>query len=65
MLPIIFFSVIFGIGLGSLAKETKKPLIDVLHAISETIFKVTHMIMLFASFGVFGLIAATVANFWI
>ena len=63
MLPIIFFSVIFGIGLGSLAKETKKPLIDVLHAISETMFKVTHMIMLFAPFGVFGLIAVTVANF--
>ena len=63
MLPIIFFSVIFGLGLGSLAKETKQPLIDVLKAISETMFKVTHMIMMFAPFGVFGLIAVTVANF--
>ena len=63
MLPIIFFAVIFGIGLGSLAKETKQPLIDVLKAVSETMFKVTHMIMMFAPFGVFGLIAATVANF--
>lgn len=63
MLPIIFFAVIFGIGLGSLAKETKQPLIDVLKAVSETMFKVTHMVMLFAPFGVFGLIAATVANF--
>lgn len=63
MLPIIFFSVIFGVGLGSLAKETKQPLINVLQAVSETMFKVTHMIMLFAPFGVFGLIAATVANF--
>ncbi|WP_296284563.1 glutamate/aspartate:proton symporter GltP [uncultured Acinetobacter sp.] len=63
MLPIIFFAVIFGIGLGSLANETKKPLIDVLRAVSETMFKVTHMIMMFAPFGVFGLIAATVANF--
>lgn len=63
MLPIIFFAVIFGIGLGSLAKETKQPLIDVLRAVSETMFKVTHMIMMFAPFGVFGLIAATVANF--
>jgi len=62
-LPIIFFSVIFGVGLGSLAKETKQPLINVLQAVSETMFKVTHMIMLFAPFGVFGLIAATVANF--
>jgi proton glutamate symport protein len=63
MLPIIFFCVIFGLGLGSLAKETKQPLIDVLKAISETMFKVTHMIMMFAPFGVFGLIAVTVANF--
>ena len=63
MLPIIFFAVIFGIGLGSLAKETKQPLIDVLKAVSETMFKVTHMIMMFAPFGVFGLITATVANF--
>lgn len=63
MLPIIFFAVIFGIGLGSLSKETKQPLIDILKAVSETMFKVTHMIMMFAPFGVFGLIAATVANF--
>lgn len=63
MLPIIFFAVIFGLGLGSLAKETKQPLIDVLKSISETMFKVTHMIMMFAPFGVFGLIAATVASF--
>lgn len=63
MLPIIFFSVLFGIGLGSLSKETKQPLIQVLHGVSETMFKVTHMIMKFAPLGVFGLIAATVANF--
>ena len=63
MLPIIFFSVIFGVGLGQLPQETKQPLINVLVAVSETMFKVTHMIMLFAPVGVFGLIAATVANF--
>lgn len=63
MLPIIFFSVIFGVGLGQLPQETKQPLINVLIAVSETMFKVTHMIMLFAPVGVFGLIAATVANF--
>ena len=63
MLPIIFFCVIFGVGLGSLAHETKKPLLDVLNAVSQAMFKVTHMIMLFAPFGVFGLIAATVATF--
>ncbi|ALH96570.1 glutamate/aspartate:proton symporter GltP [Acinetobacter equi] len=63
MLPIIFFSVMFGLGLGALDNEVKQPLLKVLNAVSETMFKVTHMIMLFAPFGVFGLIAATVANF--
>ena len=48
MLPIIFFSVLFGLGLSS---------------ISETMFKVTHMVMRYAPVGVFALIAVTVANF--
>ncbi|RLM15237.1 glutamate/aspartate:proton symporter GltP [Gibbsiella quercinecans] len=63
MLPIIFFSVLFGLGLSSLPAETKKPLLDVFKAVSETMFKVTHMIMLYAPIGVFALIATTVANF--
>ncbi len=63
MLPIIFFSVIFGIGLGSLAKETKKPLIDVLHAVAKTMFKVTRYDHAFWTFRCIWLIAATVANF--
>ena len=63
MLPIIFFSVMFGIGLGALDQEVKRPLLNVLNAVSETMFKVVHMIMKFAPIGVFGLIAATVANF--
>ncbi|MEB3754440.1 glutamate/aspartate:proton symporter GltP [Acinetobacter sp. MD2(2019)] len=63
MLPIIFFSVIFGTGLAALPAETKQPLLDILKAVSETMFKVTHMIMLYAPIGVFALIAATVTTF--
>ena len=63
MLPIIFFSVLFGLGLSSLPKETKEPLLKVFKAVSESMFKVTHMIMRYAPIGVFGLIAVTVANF--
>ncbi|MEB3767337.1 glutamate/aspartate:proton symporter GltP [Acinetobacter sp. MD2] len=63
MLPIIFFSVIFGTGLAALPAETKQPLLDILKAVSETMFKVTHMIMLYAPVGVFALIAATVTTF--
>ncbi|QCR34868.1 glutamate/aspartate:proton symporter GltP [Nissabacter sp. SGAir0207] len=63
MLPIIFFSVLFGLGLSSLPTETKEPLLKVFKAVSETMFKVTNMIMRYAPIGVFSLIAVTVANF--
>ncbi len=62
MLPVIFFAVLFGIGLSSLP-ATKDPLLNVFHAVSETMFRVTHIIMKYAPVGVFGLIAVTVANF--
>lgn len=63
MLPVIFFAVLFGIGLSSLPAITKDPLLNVFHAVSETMFRVTHIIMKYAPVGVFGLIAVTVANF--
>ena len=55
MLPIIFFSVLFGLGLSSLPATHREPLV--------TVFKVTHMVMRYAPVGVFALIAVTVANF--
>ncbi|MFC5696063.1 glutamate/aspartate:proton symporter GltP [Pseudomonas sp. GCM10022186] len=63
MLPIIFFSVMFGLGLSSLPAETREPVVKVFQGVSETMFKVTHMIMAYAPIGVFALIAVTVANF--
>ncbi|MFF7707191.1 glutamate/aspartate:proton symporter GltP [Pseudomonas sp. NPDC007930] len=63
MLPIIFFSVMFGLGLASLPDATREPLVRTFQGVSETMFKVTHMIMNYAPIGVFALIAVTVANF--
>ncbi|WP_342650125.1 glutamate/aspartate:proton symporter GltP [Pseudomonas sp. REB1044] len=63
MLPIIFFSVMFGMGLSSLNAELREPLVRTFQGVSETMFKVTHMIMNYAPIGVFALIAATVASF--
>ncbi|MFE8153024.1 glutamate/aspartate:proton symporter GltP [Brenneria goodwinii] len=63
MLPIIFFSVLFGLGLSSLPKEHRDPLLNVFRGVSESMFKVTHMIMRYAPVGVFALISVTVANF--
>ena len=63
MLPIIFFSVLFGLGLSSLPSEHRDPLVKVFRSTSEAMFKVTNMIMRYAPIGVFALISVTVANF--
>ena len=63
MLPIIFFSVLFGLGLSSLNADIRDPLVKTFQGVSEAMFKVTHMIMNYAPIGVFALIAVTVANF--
>ncbi|HAK34175.1 MAG TPA: glutamate/aspartate:proton symporter GltP, partial [Pantoea sp.] len=63
MLPIIFFSVLFGMGLSALPSEQRDPLVNIFRSVSETMFKVTHMIMRYAPVGVFALIAVTIANF--
>jgi proton glutamate symport protein len=60
MLPIIFFSVLFGLGLSSLPATHREPLVTVFRSISETMFKVTHMVMRYAPVGVFALISVTV-----
>ncbi len=50
-------------GLSSLPATHREPLVTVFRSISETMFKVTHMVMRYAPVGVFALIAVTVANF--
>ena len=42
MLPIIFFSVLFGLGLSSLPATYREPLVTVFRSISETMFKVAN-----------------------
>ncbi|PKH25740.1 glutamate/aspartate:proton symporter GltP [Enterobacterales bacterium CwR94] len=63
MLPIIFFSVLFGMGLSALPGEQRDPLLKVFSSVSATMFRVTHMIMRYAPVGVFALISVTVASF--
>lgn len=63
MLAIIFFSVLFGLGLASLPAEQRDPLVTVFRSASEVMFRVTHMIMRYAPVGVFALLTVTVANF--
>ena len=63
MLAIIFFSVLFGLGLAGLPEELRNPFLVVMRATSESMFRLTNMIMHYAPIGVFALIAVTVASF--
>jgi proton glutamate symport protein len=63
LLPVIFFSVLFGLGLQSVPAEYRKPVLATLKGIGDAMFKVTGMVMRYAPFGVCALIAVTVASF--
>lgn len=64
LLPIIFFSVLFGVALAG-AGAVGRPVVDFLHGVSDAMFRVTNMIMKLAPIGVFGLVAATIGKYGI
>ncbi|HKZ39305.1 MAG TPA: cation:dicarboxylase symporter family transporter [Chryseolinea sp.] len=62
VLPIVLFSVTFGIALALLPEPKKKPILDFTESLAETMFKFTNIIMHFAPFGVGAAIAVTVGH---
>lgn len=62
VLPIVLFSVIFGISLALLSERKKKPMLDFAESLAETMFRFTNIIMYFAPFGVGAAIAVTVGH---
>lgn len=62
MLPIIFFSVLFGLGIAAVG-EKGKPVLAFFQGTADAMFWVTNLIMRFAPFGVFALIGVTVSKF--
>jgi proton glutamate symport protein len=62
VLPIVVFSVIFGIALALLNEHRKKPMLEFTESLAETMFKFTNIIMYFAPFGVGAAIAVTVGH---
>lgn len=62
MLAIIFFSVIFGLGVAAIG-ERGKPVLALAQGVADAMFWVTNLVMKFAPIGVFGLIAVTVSKF--
>ncbi|AMX00544.1 cation:dicarboxylase symporter family transporter [Rummeliibacillus sp. G93] len=64
MLAIIFFSVLFGLGVAAIG-EKGKPVLSFFSGVADAMFWVTNTIMKFAPIGVFALISVTVSTFGI
>ncbi len=62
MLQIIVFALFFGVS-AVLAGEKGKPVITFMDSVAEAMYKLTGIVMAFAPYGVFALIATTVAKY--
>jgi proton glutamate symport protein len=62
VLQVVVFSIIFGIALAQLDEKRRRPVLEFLESFSETMFKFTNIVMLFAPIGVAGAIAYTVST---
>ncbi|MDZ5606206.1 cation:dicarboxylase symporter family transporter [Bacillus pseudomycoides] len=62
LLSIIFFSVLFGLGVAAIG-EKGQPILQFFTSVSHAMFYVVGLIMKVAPFGVFGLIGVTVSKF--
>jgi len=63
ILQIVIFSIIFGIALASFSKKEAKPILKLFDRISHVVLKMVTYIMWLAPLGVFGAVAAAVANY--
>ena len=62
VLQIVVFAVIFGIGLALVNEKKRKPVVDFIEGLAETMFKYTHIVMYFAPIGVGAAMAYTVGH---
>ncbi len=62
VLPVVVFSVIFGIALALVKSEKKQTILHFCEGLAEAMFKFTNIIMYFAPFGVGAAIAVTVGH---
>ncbi|GAA0075691.1 glutamate/aspartate:proton symporter GltP [Clostridium sp. CTA-5] len=62
LLPVIFFSVMFGLGVAAIG-DKGKPVLAICQGVADAMFWVTNQIMKLAPLGVFGLIGVTVSKF--
>ncbi len=63
MLQIVFFAILFGIGLIQVESKKAKPMLDFFESANDVIINMVDLIMLMAPLGVFALLAQTVTVF--
>ena len=62
VLQIVVFSILFGIALGMISEAKRKPMLAFAESLSETMFKFTNLVMMFAPVGVGAAMAYTVGH---
>jgi proton glutamate symport protein len=62
VLQVVVFAIIFAIALAMVSPAKRQPVLSFMESLSETMFKFTNVVMLFAPIGVFGAIAYTVGK---
>lgn len=62
VLQIVVFAVVFGIGLAMVEEKKRKPLVNFVESLAETMFKYTNIIMYFAPIGVGAAMAYTIGH---
>ncbi len=62
MLQVVFISIIFGISLIGIDRKFSKPVLEFLKGVNQLIIKLVEIIMYFAPYGVFALIAKTISS---
>lgn len=63
MLQIVFFAILFGVGLIQIESRKSKAVLDVFEGVNDVIIRMVDLIMIMAPLGVFALIAKTITAF--
>jgi proton glutamate symport protein len=63
LLPVVVFVTIFGVAAATLPLERRAPLTGIADAVTETLIRIVHWVLLFAPIGIFALVAPLVAVF--
>jgi len=62
ILQVVVFSILFAIALALVPEPKRRPMLAFAESLSETMFKLTNIVMLFAPIGVFGAVAYTIGH---